>query len=146
MTSNGDLHIKSAQPSDGAVSYSCLTLHSLTGERRRSAPASLMVTGQYYQLTNWLLRNPEVHYRPYISSPLGPIISKIYPDSRITTCLPQIHFNIILPSTPWHPYGLFPSGFPTITLYAFLDCSIHATCPAHLCRLDLRLLITLGEE
>ncbi|XP_069687424.1 cell adhesion molecule Dscam1 isoform X3 [Periplaneta americana] len=44
VTSSGDLHIKSAQPSDGAVGYSCLTLHSLTGERRRSSPASLVVT------------------------------------------------------------------------------------------------------
>ena len=55
------------------------------------------------KLTNWLLRNPEVHYRPYISSPLVPIFSKINPFSRITTHLPQIHFNIVLPSTPWPP-------------------------------------------
>ena len=41
--------------------------------------------------------NPEVHYRLYISSPLAPIFSKIYPISSITTHLPQIHFNIILP-------------------------------------------------
>ena len=34
----------------------------------------------------------------------------------------------------------------TKTLYAFLDCSIRTTCPAHLSRLDLRLLIMLGEE
>ena len=27
-----------------------------------------------------------------------------------------------------------------------MDCSIRATCPAHLSRLDLRLLIILGEE
>jgi hypothetical protein len=46
VTSSGDLHIKSAQSSDGDVNYSCLTLHSLTGERRRSAPATLMVTGE----------------------------------------------------------------------------------------------------
>jgi hypothetical protein len=46
VSSSGDLHIKSAQSSDGVVSYSCLTLHSLTGERRRSAPATLMVTGK----------------------------------------------------------------------------------------------------
>ena len=36
--------------------------------------------------------------------------------------------------------------FLSFTLYAFLDCSIHATCPAHLSRLDLRFLIKLGEE
>ena len=38
------------------------------------------------------------------------------------------------------------SGFPTKTLYAFLNCSIRATCPAHLSRLDLSFLIRLGED
>ena len=31
-------------------------------------------------------------------------------------------------------------------LYAFLDYSVRATCPAHLSRLDLRFIILLGEE
>ena len=44
------------------------------------------------------------------------------------------------------PKGLLLSGFPTKTLYAFLNCSIRATCPANLSRLDLRFLIMLGEE
>ena len=44
-------------------------------------------------LTNCLLRKP----------PLVPTFSKILPISRITTHLPQIHFNIILPSTSWPP-------------------------------------------
>jgi hypothetical protein len=30
------------------------------------------------------------------------------------------------------PSGLFPSGFPTNILYAFLLSSIRATCPDHL--------------
>ena len=77
---------------------------------------------------------------------LVPIFSKIYSLSRITTHLPQIHLNIVLPSRPWPPKSLFPSGFPTKTLYAFLDCSIRATCPAHLSRLDLRILFMLGEK
>ena len=42
--------------------------------------------------------------------------------------------------------GLLVSGFPTKTLYAFLDGSIPATRSAHLSRLDLRFLIMLGEE
>ena len=87
--------------------------------------------------------NPEINYHPYISSPLVPIFSKIYPGTQ-PTYLKSIlilfsHLRLDLSN------GLFPSGFPTKTLYAFLDCSIRATCPAHLSRLDLRLLIMLGE-
>ena len=93
-----------------------------------------------YYITNWLLRNPEVHYRPYISSPLGPILSKIYPVSIITTHLPQIHINIILPSRCGLPKGLFPLGLPTNTPYVFLDswstCVLHA-CPSQSSRFKI---------
>uniref|UniRef100_A0ABD2XN24 Down syndrome cell adhesion molecule-like protein Dscam2 n=1 Tax=Trichogramma kaykai TaxID=54128 RepID=A0ABD2XN24_9HYME len=44
VTSQGDLHIKSARQEDGHATYSCLTRHSLTGETRKSEPASLTVT------------------------------------------------------------------------------------------------------
>jgi hypothetical protein len=44
------------------------------------------------------------------------------------------------------PSGLFPSGFPTNILYAFLVCFLRATCPAHLILLDLIILIILEEE
>ena len=44
------------------------------------------------------------------------------------------------------PKGFFPSGFPTKTLYEFLNCAICATCPAHLSHLNLRFLIMLGRE
>jgi len=35
------------------------------------------------------------------------------------------------------PSGLFPSGVPTKTLYAFPNCPLHATSPGHLILLDL---------
>ena len=44
------------------------------------------------------------------------------------------------------PNGLFPSGFPTETLYTSLHLLTHATCSSHLILLDLIIRILFGEE
>ena len=58
-------------------------------------------------------------------------------------------WSIIILSTHLHlglPSGLFPSGFPTKTLYTPLSSPIRATCPAHLILLDFITCTILGEE
>ena len=55
-----------------------------------------------------------------------------------TSHLPEIHPNIVHPSTPRSPQWSLSLRFPpTKTLYTPLSSPIHATCPAHFILLDL---------
>jgi hypothetical protein len=58
---------------------------------------------------------------------------------------PKIHSNIISYVCLGLPSGLFPSGFPTKILHAFLISSMRVTWPGHLILLDLIILILFGE-
>ena len=56
-------------------------------------------------------RNPKVHYRTHKRPPPVPILGQPDPVHTPTSHLLEIHLRLGLPS------GLFPSGFPTKTLY-----------------------------
>ena len=91
-------------------------------------------------------RNPKVHYRTHKLPPplsiLGQPNQSIYPypTSWRSILILSIHLHLGLPS------GLFPSGFPTQTLFTPLSSPISATCPAHLILLDFITRTILGEE
>ena len=63
----------------------------------------------------------------HLSLSLASPIQSIYPHptSWRSILILSPHLRLGLPS------GLFPSGFPTKTLYTPLSSPIHATCPAH---------------
>jgi hypothetical protein len=58
--------------------------------------------------------------------------------------LTKLHLNIIHSLRLGLHSGLFPSGFLTNNLYAFLFFPNRATCLAHLCLIDIIILIIPG--
>ena len=71
---------------------------------------------------------------------------KIHPIHASPSHFLNTHFNIILPSTPWSSKWLFPSGFPSTTLYTPLLSTIRATYSAHLILLDFITRTVFGEQ
>ena len=93
-----------------------------------------------------ILWNLKVHHRTHKRTPPVPILGQLYPVHTPTSYFPNIHPNIILPSTPGSPQWCRSLCFPTKTLYTPLPSPICATCPAHLILLDFITRTILGEE
>jgi hypothetical protein len=93
-----------------------------------------------------ILGNPKVHYQVYKCPPTDPILSQIDPahpphlTSWKSILILSSHLRLGLPS------GLFPSGFPTKTLYTPLLSPIRATRPTPLILHDSIIRTILGEE
>jgi len=91
----------------------------------------------------WKLK---VHYHIHKCPPPVPILSHInpvhapYQNSWRSILILYSHLCLGLPS------GLFPSDFPTKTLYMPLLSTIHAMCPTHHIILDLITQTILGEQ
>ena len=90
--------------------------------------------------------NPKVHYRIHKCPPPLLIFSQLNPVHTLTSLLPKIHLNIILPSTPVSPQWYLSLRFPYRIPINASPFPIRATCPAHFILLYFITRRILGEE
>jgi len=81
-------------------------------------------------------RNPNVHYRSHKRPPPVPILGQPNPVHIPTSHLPEIHPDIIHPSTSRSPQWSLSIRFPHQDPIHPLSSPIRATCPTHLILLD----------
>jgi hypothetical protein len=80
---------------------------------------------------------PKVHYRIHKCPPPVPILSQLYSFHTPISHFLKIYLILSSPLCLGLPSSLFPSGFPTKTLYTSLPSAIRATL--------LLILIEVGE-